>query len=180
MTKYRAANGDTANSVTLLYAFMLKFCKTFVARNATQLVRRLNDVETIGSSSHTLLFSISPSATVSETDLGSIVSVFSRHPRSVGCLSAPIQTGRGAGATSIPTVCSIAAFDARNATPFRSIVPGKEPTQVGRWHAFRKKDSLPPQLEIPKDSTGIDWESVWANSQNEGTSSSVPDLDGRK
>ena len=58
-------------------------------------------------------------------------------------------------------MCSVAVFDADAARPFRSTIPGKEPVQVGRWHAFRKREGARVE-EMPAESTGVDWESVWA------------------
>ncbi|KIP03728.1 hypothetical protein PHLGIDRAFT_37276 [Phlebiopsis gigantea 11061_1 CR5-6] len=77
---------------------------------------------------------------------------------------------------TVPTVCSVAAFDARNATPFRSTIPGKEPTQVGRWHAFRNKGVESPHIELPNDSRGVDWETVWAQPQTGDTTPSISEL----
>ena len=155
---------------------MLELCRTYVARNATHLIQKLNDIKIIGSPSHTLLFSISPSPSLPEAELGKLVSTVSKHPKSIGCLSGPIRTNNFRNDVPIPTVCSIAAFDARNATSFRSTIPGKEPTQVGRWHAFRNRDAASPQMELPKDSEGIDWESVWAKPQTNGTTPTISSL----
>ena len=57
---------------------------------------------------------------------------------------------------------SVAVFDSQVVTPFRSTIKGKEPVQVGRWHAFRRRNESSEELQLPEDSTGIDWESVWA------------------
>lgn len=155
---------------------MLEFCKTYATRNTTRLIKKLNDVKAIGSPSHTLLFSISPSPSLPEAELVKLVGAVSKHPKSIGCLSAPIRTGEIDSNMTVPTICSIAAFDARNATPFRSTIPGKEPTQVGRWHAFRNKGVESPHIELPNDSRGVDWETVWAKPQTGDTTPSISEL----
>ncbi|EKM48877.1 uncharacterized protein PHACADRAFT_59601, partial [Phanerochaete carnosa HHB-10118-sp] len=85
----------------------------------------------------------------------------------VGCLSAPLlQLEYEGTTTNNPTICSVATFDEKTATPFRSTIPGKEPIQVGRWHAFRKRDEKTSLESLPQESEGINWESVWAKNRS--------------
>ena len=75
--------------------------------------------------------------------------------QSVGCLSAPEH----------PDIvsCSVALLDARKATPFRSDIPGRIPTQVGRWHSpNRMQGQTAGSLDefIPLDFE-VNWEEVW-------------------
>lgn len=62
-------------------------------------------------------------------------------------------------------MCSIATFDSALAVPFWSEIPGKEATQVGRWHAFRKREEVAPDLvqaAMQEEGREVDWENVWA------------------
>ena len=75
--------------------------------------------------------------------------------QSAGCLSAPEH----------PDVvsCSIALLDARMATPFRSDILGRAPTQVGRWHSPKRMqekavDSLDETMPLDLE---VNWEEVW-------------------
>lgn len=76
--------------------------------------------------------------------------------QSVGCLSAPEH----------PDVvsCSVALLDARNVTPFRSDIPGRALTQVGRWHSptrMQEKATVSLDELMPLD-VEVDWEQVWS------------------
>lgn len=76
--------------------------------------------------------------------------------QSAGCLSAPVH----------PDIvsCSVALLDARKATLFRSDIPGRAPTQVGRWHSqktMQEKITGSSDESMPLD-FGVDWEEVWS------------------
>ena len=153
------------------------FCKTYVSRDPVRLLRQLTNLESNFSSSQTVLFSIAPSPSLDEAALTALAGAVSRYPTSLGCLSAPVDfNGPRLGSRRAPTVCSVAAFESQTAISFQSTIPGKEPTQVGRWHSFRKRDSTLSRLNIPRDSTGIDWENVWAKTQTEQSPHSIPEL----
>ena len=151
---------------------------TYVSRSAKQLARQLANIPHLASStsSQTLLFSLAPAPDLPQDALSDLVRILTHQPNAVGCLSAPTKQAfsrknkDGNSGLATPTVCSVAVFDAKGVTPFRSTIPGKEPTQVGRWHAFRKRDETIPLEPLPQESEGIDWESVWAKSR------SAPDL----
>ncbi|GJE91814.1 hypothetical protein PsYK624_079650 [Phanerochaete sordida] len=134
---------------------------TFVSRSWEQILRQLTTLPHLSSasSSQTLLFSLSPAPDLPQDALSALVRILTQQPGAIGCLSAPLRP-RGAALT--PTVCSVAALDGARATPFRSTLPGKEPTQVGRWHAFRKRDDRAPLEPLPQEAQGVDWEAVWA------------------
>ena len=103
--------------------------------------------------SRVLLFALSSNA----PDLSQTVNQLGRlATRSIGCLSAPEH----------PDVvsCSVALLDAREATVFRSDIPGRAPAQVGRWHSpkrMQEKTTAPTDDSIPLD-FGVDWEEVWS------------------
>lgn len=107
----------------------------------------------IDKDSSVLLFALSSNAPdLSQTvhRLGSLA------VQSVGCLSAPEH----------PDVvsCSVALLDARKATPFRSDIPGRVPTQVGRWHSpkrMQEEATEPLDESMPLDPE-VDWEEVWS------------------
>jgi hypothetical protein len=52
--------------------------------------------------------------------------------------------------------------------PFYSDIPGRPETQVGRWHAMRKRGDEEKALEGSElallDEENVDWESVWSRS----------------
>jgi hypothetical protein len=76
--------------------------------------------------------------------------------QSAGCLSAPEQHD--------VVSCSVALLDARKATLFRSNIPGRSPTQVGRWHSpkrMQEKTTGTSDESVPLD-FGVDWEEVWS------------------
>ncbi|KAI0299478.1 hypothetical protein BC826DRAFT_1117045, partial [Russula brevipes] len=80
---------------------------------------------------------------------------------SVGCLSAP-TTAAHPGAR---IACSLAFFRKEHAVPFRSDIPGRPETQVGRWHAMRMKDEGRRRRgELTED---VDWEKVWGRSMKD-------------
>lgn len=103
--------------------------------------------------SRVLLFALSSNAPdLSQTvdQLGHLAT------QSVGCLSVPEH----------PDVvsCSVAFLDAREATLFRSDIPGRVPAQVGRWHSpkrMQEKATTPADDSIPLD-FGVDWEEIWS------------------
>lgn len=107
----------------------------------------------LNGNSRVLLFALSSNAPdLSQTvhQLGFLAA------QSAGCLSAPEH----------PDVvsCSVALLDAREATLFRSDIPGRVPAQVGRWHSpkrMQEKTTAPSDGPMPLD-FGVDWEEVWS------------------
>ena len=105
------------------------------------------------SDSRVLLFALSSNAPdLSQTihQLGHLAA------QSVGCLSVPEH----------PDIvsCSLALLDSKNATPFRSNIPGRVPAQVGRWHSpKRMQDKVRALVDdsMPLD-LGVDWGEVWS------------------
>lgn len=114
-------------------------------------ISRLRQKFDTGSS--VLLFALSSNA----PDLSQIVHQLGHLAKqSAGCLSVPEH----------PDVisCSVALLDARKATLFRSDIPGRAPTQVGRWHSpkrMREKTTESLDELMPLDSE-VDWEEVWS------------------
>lgn len=80
--------------------------------------------------------------------------------------------------------CSIGVFDSAHCIPFRSELAGRAQPQVGRWHAFRKKDETDSEAmgvesrldwERMKDSADgkVNWEDIWNPSSSTTSLSSL-------
>ena len=80
--------------------------------------------------------------------------------------------------------CSIGIFDSTHCVPFRSELAGRAQPQVGRWHAFRKKDDIDSKAmdaksrldwERMKDSADgkVNWENIWHPSSSTTSLSSL-------
>lgn len=134
------------------------YSSTVLARNASSILAHISRLPA-ELASHPLLFTLSTNAPA--PSLSSLVSALSSlsSAGSVGCLSAPTHPG--------PRIaCSLAFFRKEHATPFRSDIPGRPETQVGRWHAMRTKDEGEKvgqggEVELTGD---VDWEKVWSRS----------------
>lgn len=124
------------------------------SRSSAGILSRISRLrQTLDKDSSVLLFALSSNA----PDLSRTVDQLRRlAAQSTGCLSAPEH----------PEIvsCSVALLDARKATPFRSDIPGRAPTQVGRWHSQKRaqeKMAASPDESVALD-FGVDWEEVWS------------------
>ncbi|CCM00623.1 uncharacterized protein FIBRA_02659 [Fibroporia radiculosa] len=118
---------------------------TVVTKKASDIIAHLARVRPL-ISAHIPLFTLSATADTDPGELSGLVSQLqSLSDRSVGCLSAPIPSRSDSfnGAFA----CSLAIFDFARATSFRSNIPGRPITQVGRWHAFRKDTTRTTEAE---------------------------------
>jgi hypothetical protein len=133
------------------------YSSTVLARNASSILAHISRLPA-ELASHPLLFTLSTNAPApSLPPLVSALSSFSSSG-SVGCLSAPTHPGAPAAA---PIVCSLAFFRKEHAVPFRSDIPGRPETQVGRWHAMRrtgKERTQSGEVELTED---VEWERIW-------------------
>jgi hypothetical protein len=168
------------------------YSSTVLARNASSILAHLERLPA-ELAAHPLFFTLSTNApTSSLSPLVSALSALSSSG-SVGCLSAPLAahpshpattTTTNATATSVPPpntaataiACSLAFFRKDHAVPFRSDIPGRPETQVGRWHAMRKKgeedeESRGGEVGLMAEGKDVDWETVWNRSLK---SSEVP------
>ncbi|KAI9436565.1 hypothetical protein H4582DRAFT_398424 [Lactarius indigo] len=133
------------------------YSSTILARNASSILSRLSRLPA-ELSAHPLLFTLSANAP--PASLSPLVSALSSlsSSGSIGCLSAAAHPGA-------PIACSLAFFRKEDATPFYSDIPGRPETQVGRWHAMRKKGEEKsfwggePLLE---EGENVDWERIWS------------------
>ena len=58
--------------------------------------------------------------------------------------------------------CSLAFFRKEHSVPFRSDIPGRPETQVGRWHAMRKTGEERIQGGEVERTADVEWERVWS------------------
>ena len=132
---------------------------TIVSRKTADILSHLSQLRST-LAPYPLLYTISVSQHTNNTDLSELVaSVKTLSNNTVGCLSAPIPSSRPAWQQR--TAVSLASFDEKYATLFRSTIPGKKQVQVGRWHAMHQKEEQPDTQDYSKD---IDWESAFADS----------------
>ena len=147
--------------------------RSIFARTASEVLGCLRRIPSLASNSHTVLFSISPAPSWSESALTEVVTSLTSSPQSLGCLSSPIKLHEP---RKLPTaaeksreehaLCSVAIFDSKVVTPFLSTIPGREAPQVGRWHAVRKgNDAKLQDHEVPP--SNVDWESIWAQKEDQ-------------
>ena len=135
---------------------------TLLSRSPTSLLTLLSRLSK-SYVNHSLLFSLSVSSAVPAQDLSTLVNcltTFSHH--TVGCLSGPLP-----GNYHSFISCALAVFDPSEAVLFRSTIPGRASPQVGRWHAFRKKDHDHDQMAL--HAVYHNWGELWDRSfgQNE-------------
>lgn len=138
------------------------YTSTLLSRSPTSLLALLSSLSKLHAD-HSLLFALSASSTVRAQDLSALVSrlnTFSRH--TIGCLSAPLP-----GHYRNYISCSLAVFDPAEAVLFRSTIPGRVVPQVGRWHAFRKKEGDKRDAQRGFDDVPDNWGEVWDRSAGE-------------
>ncbi|KAF8495724.1 hypothetical protein F5888DRAFT_1615424 [Russula emetica] len=138
------------------------YSSTVLARNASSILAHISRLPA-SLTSHPLLFTLSTNAPApSLAPLVSALSSFSSSG-SVGCLSAPTNPG-ATGVSAAPIACSLAFFRKEHSVPFRSDIPGRPETQVGRWHAMRRtsdqrEESIQGgEVELKED---VEWEKIW-------------------
>lgn len=112
---------------------MSVYCSTILSRSSAGIISYISRLKH-RYPKHSLAFALS--SNTDSNNLSSLVTCLTTFSeRTVGCLSSPL-----AHEPRDVISCSIALFDTTLAVPFRSTIPGRETPQVGRWHAFRKKD----------------------------------------
>ncbi|KZT64251.1 hypothetical protein DAEQUDRAFT_815115 [Daedalea quercina L-15889] len=135
---------------------------TVISRKVSDILSHISRIH-LAFPDHIPLFSVSASSHLNADCLESLVSsINALSPRAVGCLSAPIPSSNPMLQASI--ACSVAIFHTAHATPFRSDIPGRNAPQVGRWHAFRKKDQggFGSGETVQANAENVNWEDVWA------------------
>ena len=139
---------------------MILHASTILARSPTAILSHLFKIPK-ALSKHPLLFTLSSNTPTSSLEsLISALTSLSSH-ENIGCISAPLPTSPPSTGEYI--ACSLAFFDKETCVPFRSDIPGRADTQVGRWHAMRKQgDSRPTDFESLEDN--VNWEDVWSRS----------------
>lgn len=135
------------------------FTSTWLLRSKAQL-RQVLDATLRASSTRNpvLLYALSNNA----PELDDILGHLSRGAEeTVGCITSPLPFNRGSKFSSEGLFsCALAVVEREHCTPFGLENTGEGPVQVGRWHAFRKKDvkdrGTEQMLEQPAD-----WNDVW-------------------
>lgn len=131
---------------------------TVISRELGHITEHLSKLQPI-LSQHPLLYTLSVSQNTRSSDLSTLVTSLKGLSRgSVGCLSAAIPSAGPSWRQH--TSVSLAAFDEKCATIFRSTIPGRKATQVGRWHAMHK-DVQPDPDEPAHDTEGMpNWDTA--------------------
>ncbi|EGN98144.1 hypothetical protein SERLA73DRAFT_74375 [Serpula lacrymans var. lacrymans S7.3] len=135
---------------------MLIHASTVLARTPASILSHLSRIAA-NHSNDNVLFTLSANAPELSTLVSRLTSISPFH---IGCLSAPLPGLHSQGLIA----CSVSAFDRKSSASFRSTIPGQVPPQVGRWHAFRKKESLPSASTLDLENIrkeDINWENVW-------------------
>ncbi|ESK96870.1 hypothetical protein Moror_6448 [Moniliophthora roreri MCA 2997] len=159
---------------------MASFAATIISRSPSSISSYLTRLKTtrFNPSKHSFLFTLSPPTPSSQSpeldssaDLASLVNVLtSFSTTSLGCLSAPLTWSMGTEKMGYnPISCSVALLDKEHCVLFRSTIPGRAQTQVGRWHAFRMKDEDEFgghwddfEMLTSHSEKGVNWEEVWS------------------
>ena len=142
---------------------MVFHLSTFLTRSPTGLLNRIRYlVREYAGHDLTLLFALSANFPDTQ-DLSRAVAELANLTRTqtVGCLSGRLGNTNINGKKVEEDILSlsVAVLDSKNVRSFRSTIPGKEEAQVGRWHAFRRKNEdvkkYYPLIE------GVSWKEVW-------------------
>jgi len=147
------------------------YASTVLARSTTALLSYITGLSK-RYPDHSLLFALSPN--VNPSDLSRLIlglTTFSS--QTIGCLSASLPGTGSEGSESLIS-CSLAVFEKRHSVVFRSTIPGRASPQVGRWHAFRKKDDVLPSGTEDLPENPFDWSDVWG--RNTGDNILPPEL----
>ena len=161
---------------------------TSLARTPYALQKQLVKLtEIYANKAHTCLFALSANFLLSQdlADTVEILTKFNKRGHTLGCLSDSFLAVDLSNSNHIwdhenhskPILsCSIGIFDSSRVVPFRSTIPGKAQPQVGRWHAFRKKDGNDDENEyelnarVQTDNGTVSWEDIW----NRSASKNIP------
>lgn len=130
---------------------------TIISRELGHITEHLSKLQPV-LSQHPLLYTISVSQNTRSSDLSTLVTALKGLSRSsVGCLSAVVPSAGSSWRQH--TSVSLATFDEKYATLFRSTIPGRKATQVGRWHAMHK-DAQPDPEEPAHGESMPDWDTA--------------------
>jgi len=131
---------------------------TIISRSPSNILKHIERLKkTTNFHNSSILFTVSPPS--SSSDLSDLVDALTTWPNAntIGCLTSPTH--------SDTVTCSIAFFENQRSVLFRSTIPGREQTQVGRWHSFRKPQSRDTSLNVAslldKREQGRNWDDIW-------------------
>ena len=158
---------------------------TTLARTPYALQKQLVKLTDVyANKAHTCLFALSANFPSSQNlaDTVDILTKFNKRGHTLGCLSDSFSatdfskinhTWNHKNCSKPILSCSLGIFDSSRVVPFRSTIPGKTQPQVGRWHSFRKKDSIDDgeneydlNARVGNDNGPVSWEDVWNPSKN--------------
>lgn len=161
---------------------------TTLARTPYALQKQLVKLtDAYANKAHTCLFALSANFPFSQdlADTVDILTKFNKRGHTLGCLSDSFLAVDFSKSNHIwdhenyskPILsCSIGIFDSSRVVPFTSTIPGKTQPQVGRWHAFRKKDSTDDENEHELNAQmgtyngTVSWDDIW----NRSASKNIP------
>jgi hypothetical protein len=179
----QVGHGRVSHKITRCYSVMPLHLSTTLARTPCALQRQLIKlIDVYAERSRTCLFTLSANFP-SPQDLADTVNILKKFNKkrghTLGCLSDSFSAVDFSKSNHIlghenysnPILsCSLGIFKSSRVVPFRSIIPGKTQPQVGRWHAFRKKDSTEDEDEydlnarVGTDNGTVSWEDIWNRS----------------
>ncbi|KAH8114696.1 hypothetical protein DFH11DRAFT_1543945 [Phellopilus nigrolimitatus] len=134
----------------------LVHASTSLLRTRAQFVRFVDHVQAI-CKSRVLFYTLSHDVPDLEQSVKQLTSCARE---SIGCLSGPLPLKRESSFFS----CSVAVFEEDGCRPFSSLKTGEGPVQVGRWHAYRKKndeDVIFDGLGGQRLDADVNWEELW-------------------
>lgn len=134
---------------------MLSFLpSTVVSPSSSALRHWTRKIRDFCHNKHGLFYVLSPSSSLPDSDLADLVATLTSVPNSVGCLSSslPIRSREPATALSFAVLQGSSNF-----TPFRSTIPGRKPTSVGRLHSVKThQEERNPPLEHRSPQTSLE------------------------
>ena len=112
---------------------------TVISQSTPSILKHLSGILSVAASSqYALLYVLSPAPSLPDGHLSDLVTTLTSVPHSVGCLSPGLPLKSREATTTV----SLAFFERNNSMLFRSTLPGRQPTSVGRWHSNRvQRDS---------------------------------------
>lgn len=157
---------------------------TFLAPRLSSFLSHINSLsQRFSGNELTIFFALSANSDSSNELEGAVTALRSMAGRKgksrvMGCLSDSLSE------IDIPGLkdryglsCAIAIFDSMHCVPFYSDLPGRKEVQVGRWHSFRRKETMEENEDVfvgagggNGDENRIDWEALWNRRTSSNTS----------
>lgn len=142
---------------------MFLYARTFLTQSPEALLAQLSRLSK-PHAEDVLLFTLSTNLKASDLSR-TVTALQTISKETIGCLSAPLS---GPGAEEYIS-CSVAVLEKSRVVPFRSEIRGRAAPQVGRWHAFRKKDATEAFGSVDLPSAKVNWEEIWSRGSSHNT-----------